>query len=283
MSEQPNETGYIELAIPDQYLAPVFREPTWVYDTHHFEMIENHAALRFISDGEFPIKGIPIPESVQAVNIIKTLIREGSKFWFLFIFYNKNKLFDSFNRISNRALKSTVTRSAIVPHQFLCPTAFGVYSIVSNFLLNLGVKEDIAENTGYNIAHIFEHDDAWRYRLQDCASMINIEWLFDNPAKEIERVIHEFAKRQAFGGDNPLSARVKTFIFPLKLILMIPKFKHAFNSIIRFIKHMDYDDADWYWVRFRDDYNFGGRSAAERTAGMKIPKLYLMDGDKLVG
>lgn len=267
---------YVELEIPKEYATQGFKEPVWVHSTTHFEMMENVGALRYIEGATYPAKGIPTPEKIYGVNIIKSIIRESAKYAPLFLFVNKNKLFKSFNTITNRILQSTVVDHITVPHKYFCATAHGVYSIIANFLVNIGVDEEIAEKTGYNIAHIFEHDDAWRYRLQDFATIINISDLHENPSKELERAILEVARRQAFGGDNPISTRLKLFIKPIKLVMMLPKYRNAFFNVIRFIKEMEYDESDWYWVCFRDDYNYGGKSVEERSAGLTPPKQYLM-------
>lgn len=271
-----NTEEFVELEIPKESTTEGFKEPVWVYSTNHFEMVENVGALRYIDGAQYPMKGIPTPEKIYGVNIIKSIIRESAKYSLLFVFVNKNKLFKSFNTITNRILKSTVVPHIAVPHKYFCATAHGIYSIIANFLVNIGVDEEIAENTGYNIAHIFEHDDAWRYRLQDFATIININDLHDDPAKELERAILEVAKRQAFGGHNPISERIVLFIKPLKFVMFIPKYRNAFRNIIRFIKEMEYDEADWYWVCGRDDYNYGGKTVEERFSTVKLPKQYLV-------
>lgn len=271
-----NKEEYTELEIPKEYKTTGVKEPVWVHSTSHFEMMENVGALRWIDGADYPMKGIPTPEKLYGVNIMKSLIREGAKFAPLFIFVNKNKVFKSFNTITNRILKSTVVDHITVPHQYLCATAHGVYSIIANFLVNIGVEENIAENTGYNIAHIFEHDDAWRYRLQDFATLINISDLHENPAKELERAVREVARRQAFGGHNPISERLGLFIKPIKLVMLVPKYRNAFLNVIRFIKEMEYDDADWYWVCARNDYDYGGLTIEERSKDKVFPKQYLM-------
>lgn len=292
MSTTIQEDSYTELGLPKEYRTGdevQESEPVWVHDTSHFEMIENLGALRYVVGATYPVKGIPIPEAIYAVNQIKTILRETVKYLPTLMFYKKEKLLVSFNTITNRILRSRVVTHSTVPHKYLCPTAFGVYSIVSNFLVNIGIDEEIAENTGYNIAHIFEHDDAWRYRLQDMATETNIDKLFDNPTQEIDRLLHLYKNRQDVdptgslkGNDTPHVARIRVFTKLIKYILYIPKYKHAFRSIIRFIKMMEYDDADWYWVCLRDDYNYGGKNVEERTKGIVIPKRYLMKDGKLL-
>lgn len=270
-----NKEGYTELEIPKEYITTGAKEPVWVYSTSHFEMIENLGAIRYVDGATYPAKGIPTPEKIYGVNIIKTILKESARYFPLFIFFNKNKLCTSFNTITNRILKSTVVEHIAVPHKYFCPTAHGCYSIIANFLVNIGVDEEIAENTAYNIAHIFEHDDAWRYRLQDIATAINVSDLVDNPQKEMVRINKLFAER-SFGNLNPIVKRFENFVFLVRIVLLIPKYKQAFLSIVRFIKEMEYDDADWYWVCARDDYNYGGKTVEERSVGVQLPKQFLM-------
>jgi hypothetical protein len=59
-------------------------------------------------------------------------------------------------------------------------------------------------------------------------------------------------------------------------VMLIPKYRNAFLNVIRFIKEMEYDDADWYWVCARNDYNYGGLSIEERSKDKKFPKQYLV-------
>lgn len=275
-----NKEEYIELEVPKEYKTTGLKEQVWVHSTTHFEMMENVGALRYIEGATYPAKGIPTPEKVFGVNIIKTLLRESVRYAPLFIFVNKNKLLNSFNTITNRILKSTVVEHTAVPHKYLCATAHGAYSLIANFLVNLGINEEIAENTAYNIAHIFEHDDAWRYRLQDIATECNIVAIADNPTKEIKRLLHVFRVRQNMGYDpnqaSHLSDKVDLLIKPLTVLFLVPKFKGAFVRSVHYIKTMEYDESDWYWVCARDDYWYGGMTIEERSKGKVFPKQYLV-------
>ncbi len=276
-----NKEEYVKLELPKEYTTDGKKEQVWIHSTTHFEMMENVGALRHIEGAKYPMKGIPTPDKVQGVNIIKTLLREFVKYSPLFIFVNKNKLFASFNILTNRILKSTVVEHIAVPHKYLCATSHGVYSIIANFLVNVGVNEEIAENTAYNIAHIFEHDDAWRYRLQDMATECDINAITDNPTKEIKRLLKIYRVRQNMQY-NPkfasfLTDKIELLIKPLYILFLIPKFKNAFVQTAYFIKTMEYDDSDWYWVCLRDDYNYGGKTIEERSKGITPPKLYLME------
>lgn len=269
-----------ELTIPPNYHTKGLKEPVWVYSTSHFREVPDFAMLRYVEGAEHPSKGIPTPDGVYAVNIIKTLLKESVRYIPYFIFVKKDKLLTSFNSITNRVLKPVVKDHVAVPHNLLCPTAFAVYSIISNFLVNIGVNEHIAENTAYNIAHIFEHDDAWRYRLQDMATETDVDQLFQNPTKELKRLIAVFEVRQAIthnnGYRNIVTERVERFVNILKLVLLIPKYRNAFKQSIRFVKDMAYDDADWFWVCCRSDYNYGGKTVDERGVGITRPKQYLI-------
>lgn len=277
---------YTELKLPTEYRTSGFEEPVFVHNTTHFEMIENLGALRYVEGATYPAKGIPVPESLHSVNIIKAMLKEMVRFLPLLVFVKKDSVLKSFNTITNRVLKDTVVTHTSVPHKYLCPAAFGAYSVISNFLLSLGINEDIAENTGYNIAQIFEHDDAWRARLQDVATEIDIDKLKLSPRDELQRVLAVFCTRQDIdengGYENAVSIRASVFGRILSYMLLIPKYKKAFLSIIDYIKVMEYDDADWYWACLRSDYNYGGKTIQERMSGIVIPKRYKVEGDKVV-
>lgn len=280
------EEDYIELKLPTEYRTSGFEEPVFVYNTTHFEMIEDLGALRHVEGATYPSKGIPMPDSLHSVNIIKSILKEMVRFLPILLFIKKDRVLKSFNTVTNRVLKDTVVPHTSVPHKYLCPAAFGAYSVISNFLVSLGVNEDIAENTGYNIAQIFQHDDAWRYRLQDVATEIDINKLKLSPRKEMQRVLEVFCIRQDVGEnggyENVISIKVKIISKVLSYILLLPKYKKAFISITEHIKVMEYDEADWYWVCLRGDYNYGGKTIQERISGVVIPKKYLVVGDKVV-
>jgi len=280
MSTTLNKGDYEELEFPKGYRTEGFKEPVWVHMTNKIELVENVGALRYKDGAEYPEKGIPSPDGVYAVNIIKSILKEGFRISPYLFFANKNKILTSFNTVTNRILKPTVKEHVAVPYEYLCPTAFSIYSIIGNFLVNIGINEHIAENTAYNIAHIFEHDDAWRYRYQDMATEININDLFDNPRKELKRLIAVFNLRQDItpniGAKNVVAERVEHFVTVIGLLLLIPKYKSAFYNIIRFIKMAEYDDADWYWARLRNDYNYKGLPVEERMKGVVFPKKYLI-------
>jgi len=263
---------FIDLEIPKEFFngsGKLIDEEQYVHSTSHFKLIEDLGALRYIDGASFPAKGIPTPEAVFAVNQIKNLIKESVKYAPFLIFCNRNKLFTSFNNLTNRFLAPYK-----VQHKYLCPTAFSVYTFIAKFLVNIGIDENIAENTAYNIAHIFEYDDAWRYRLQDIATESNVDALYDTPVKELKRLVEVLKERQDMGSHNVVSDKVERLIKPLYWVLKIPKYRNSFFNVIRQIEGMKYDEADWYWVCLRNDYLYGGKSHEERSSGLVIPLRY---------
>lgn len=263
---------FIELAIPKEFFqgtGNLLDEPVLCHSTSHFKLVEDLGALRYIDGALYPAKGIPTPEAVFAINQIKSLIKEGVKYLPFLIFADRNKLLTSFNTLTNRFLNPYK-----VDHKYLCPTAFSMYTIIARFLVNIGIDEEIAENTAYNIAHIFEYDDAWRYRMQDIAHEANINNFYDNPSKELKRLTVLFCNRQDLEHRNVISDKVERLIKPLHWILLLPKYRNSFLNIIIHIKGMDYDESDEYWMKLRDDYNFFGKTTEERIAGMVIPPRY---------
>jgi hypothetical protein len=117
------------------------------------------------------------------------------------------------------------------------------------------------------VAHIFEYDDAYRYRIQDIATEVIPAALETNPKQEILRLFHIYSIR-----DTSPAVIIK-FYRVVKLLcwaLVIPKVKKAFiKAITGRTVGMRYDDADWYWVSMRDDYHFGGVDYETRSSQLK--------------
>lgn len=217
--------------------------------------------LVHVKGGAHPKKGYPTPEAVFAINIVKTLTLEMLKILPFVAFFGKNKFLQSYNKVANRALDGYRMTEV-----YLCKTAYSVFLTVFGILRDLGVNERIALNFANNVAHIFEYDDAWRYRFQDVMSECFFVNLKENPIMEIKRlqVIHSLRDTES------VNKKASKVIKMITILLLIPKFKRAFVNNVNLV-NAKFDAADWYWVSQRNDYLFGGIPYEDRVKGLQLP------------
>ena len=191
--------------------------------THVLEKVEYvpfQGIMIHVQNGLFPKKGFPTVESVFAVNIVKTLTIQFFLLSPVLLLLGKNRVLDSYNKIANRAIDGYRLQDI-----YLCKACYSIFLTLFFLLKSLKVSERIALETANNIAHIFEYDDAWRYRLQDLITETSFEELKKNPQKEIDRILGIYLSRDFC---PPINKKVKGFVFGVKLALRIPFIKKAF-------------------------------------------------------
>lgn len=112
------------------------------------------------------------------------------------------------------------------------------------------------------VATIFEHDDAYRLRMEDIASEVNQAALVQDPRAEIKRLTQIFASREKTHATD----MVKRFSQVFSLLLLHPKIKKAFRKAVVKVnfERLGLDNADRYHVLQRGDYDFTGRSVEDR-------------------
>jgi hypothetical protein len=232
------------------------------------EYVPYQGIILHIQGATYPKKGFPMPESVAAINIIKTILLQATKFPLTLLLVNKNKLLTTFNQVFDR----TFSPYKLSP-EYLCPTAYNFHKVVSNFLLELGYDITLSVSFSYNLAHVLEYDDAYRYRLQDILSETTHEALTTNTNQEIKRLVSILEQRTPKGND--VANKIKRLLTPIQLLLLIPHYRKAFKKALThtILKGMQYDPADKYWAQLKgDDYLFTGLPYEERTRGLAIPQ-----------
>lgn len=232
------------------------------------EYVPYQGIILHIQGATYPKKGFPMPESVAAINIIKTIILQLLKFPIFLLLVNKNKLLTTFNIVFDKAFSPYK-----LSPEYLCPTAYNFAKVVAEFLLSLGYNHPLSVSFGYNIAHVLEYDDAYRYRLQDILSESSHEALTQNTHQEIKRLIKILETRTPKGND--VANKIKRLLTPIQLLLLIPKYRKAFQKALTptILQGMQYDTADKYWASLKgDDYLFTGLPYEERTSGLAIPQ-----------
>lgn len=234
------------------------------------EAVKGQGMLVSYDGALYPARGFPTQEVFAATYFIKRTIRESLKFPLLFL-YSKKKLIRSFNLIGFISLEN-----AIHPNYIFCPAAEKIRLMVKTFLKEIGIPEKDANFFAKYIACIFEHDNAYRYRVQDLATESNELDLLNNPSREIKRLLGIFLERD----DNPVvREKFNRFVFFIKIALFFPKYKKAFKkAVLLGLDGLKYDRQDWYWVCQRTDYLYGGLTKEERLKEFDIyPKLYTLE------
>ena len=95
-----------------------------------------------------------------------------------------------------------------------------------------------------------------------------------NPRKEIRRILSIMAQRD---NDKFVVKKFKLFGIAISAILLFKKFRQAFIEALKecdFSK-FQFDDADEYWIAYRKDYMFQGKTTEERQKIQKDLGLYL--------
>ncbi len=202
--------------------------------------------LLYLKGHPFPYKGLPTPEAIYAVNIVKRLIIGLAPRWYV------PNLFFLFYEIAGRVMNPYFLRET---HQQ--ESTKQLYLFTLSFLTTLTLGDQRERETVANvIAHIFEYDGAYRFRLQDLASATSKEKLLRCPQKEIKRLLALNQKR-----DYAIVSR--KFNRAAKLIhwaLYIPNVRNAFKKALEAtdFEKLQLDKSDRYWISRRTDYTYNG-------------------------
>ncbi len=259
-------------------------------ETHILDRIEypeEGGILVYIRDCPFPKKGFPFPEALLAINLAKKILIEGmklsSKFWLLplYLLRRKNieKLLESYNKIALINLESYLLRPRF---RMRIANEFG--DCIYAFLKHLDIHEKPAGDFALIISSIIEYDDSYRYRLEDIASETTKEMMIHFPRQEIKRLTKIMLERDIHdSGTNNTRTKVKTISKLLSLALLVPSIKRAFTNAIKYsnFKHFQYDISDEFWVSMRGDYDFMGKTYAQRQQSLREKGLTTPQGFKV--
>lgn len=225
---------------------------------HVLERIDYSNGINLYYQGAtYPCKSFPTPEAVFNTNIAKRAFLMMLN-PFMLINWRKNKA--RFERCASYGLEPYYLNE-----EYMTPMAREINK------LPLGATADI-------MAHIFEYDDAYRYRLQDIMTELDTPRLYTNPCGEVLRLIDLAIMRDKSEDVRRKYKRLKVFAW-----LLIP-LKHFFLNLIKDINfdNMKFDEADRYWVSLRGDYNFFGKTYEENSKDLQKPPQYLIKPKSIV-
>jgi hypothetical protein len=238
------------------------------------ELPPSGGMFAWYSEHPYPRKGHTYPEVCEANNIVKkvtvgSIMSIASPYSVLavggfLITPWKYKIKWMEKALSNYVrMADYANRLHYLKKERYCKASQELWDLVFQTLRNLGISFDVAYRCGRIAAHLIEHDDAYRYRVQDIFSEMSKPHMMANPSAEILRVIGLYLKREGSGISEKFTAVAKI----LSLGLKVPKVKKAYLEAIRQanIENLRLDEADQYFCRQRDDYDFMGEDRELRV------------------
>ncbi len=251
----------------------------------------------------YPRKGFPFIEAVSAVNIVKHVFIESIKTlgmwqfsisWFLALWTSSGgkpvnhhgdniidygtkresvieKLLGSFNRISYGIIAPYVMKP-----EYMTPLASELQALIYAFMVRIKINPSISKQFATIFGTLIEYDNAYRYRLQDIFSETTKEKISKKPYRELRRIVKIYASREK---DMGVSRKFTTIYRLGSLLLLFPMVKLAIRKAVLHsdFERLQMDEADRYWCKTRNDYNFEGLSYAERMKDyVPIPKVEII-------
>lgn len=227
----------------------------------------------WLEGAEYPQQGITTPEMMAEINQAKKVFAEAlllaSKWWVaptLLWFLIRpsvvlNDVVHYFVRLMDKGL-----RDFVLEYDFQTLFEREVEFLVSTLLKNLGVNNIDADLFGQYMATILGGDNAYRFRVRDIFDMTSQKKLLKQPIKEMWKIINEFHKRQWSDSNGRINIMFRAVGVVVVVGLLIPKFRRAFKKTIKRVKvsNLGYNEIDLYWVMFRSDYHFLGKTKEER-------------------
>jgi hypothetical protein len=245
------------------------------------EYPESGGILRYYKGFKFPEKGFAFPQAIYGCNFLKREMVMWLKF------FSKHKLIALLagrKRALNDLLKAYEDVSSIALQQYFykdeyySPMPRQVRAFVNGFLDSYGVSSD---NIALILATFFDHDNAYRYWVQDLALETTQEALIADFPRELERLLAIFAARDSSGMVGQ-GQKLLSIVRLAKIGWYVPKFKRAIRAGLKAIEWQKFlpDEADRHHMMIRGDYNHFGISDSDRWA--EWMKIYDNDPPKLI-
>lgn len=217
----------------------------------------------YIKGIPFPQKSCPTPESIIAINTVKRV---------LISFFNvrcmptsKHKLIKAFNRIT-----LDVMYQHILKEKYMTAFARELKIFIYNFLIAWNINKEEARQTSQILSHVFEFDNAYRYRMQDLLNETSKEKITSRKEViKLARIAYERDDVQSIeqGGDRRVGKQFVKIAKYGSFLLYIPGVKRALKTALNQCEWQNFlmDDSDLYWSNLRKDYNFRGLTYNERN------------------
>lgn len=208
----------------------------------------------------YPNKGMTTSASVEYNNIMKRIVIGLILCLKPTVHPVRNFLFQ-FKRLADYLY---------APHYFHtryyaeCPQE--LMEFVYRLLRRFGIPFDLAYGFGRIPAQVLQAENAYRLRVEDIATLTSKEKMLADPRRELKRIEKIYLSRELYKGEQGVDDKFKMVFKLLRLLLLIPKFKKAFKFALvdSDFKNFQLDKIDSYWANRFNDYNYGGKTRAER-------------------
>lgn len=234
----------------------------------------------------YPRKGFPYPKMMYALNTTKKILLGYLSFFGLkeFRLPLLSLVFLSWKKkvVLIEGFLSEFTRLAqwqLEPHflkdRYWMESVKELRKWIELFLVNLGINQTLAYRAAKIIGCFIEWDDSYRYRLLDIMSSAILHNLLNNPRREIKRLGQIYTLRERAHRPLPerilASKKMMLFFNLLSFLLFHPRIKRSFIKSIKEIQisKMQMDKSDIYQTLPINDYNYQGKSLAERMWAYK--------------
>lgn len=221
------------------------------------EYVRNVGILTYYHGVPFPAKGFVTPEAMYALNQMKRLIVEASKLAsnplvLAGLYLSRKKVLVSANTVFDK-----IFATQAIKNEYLCRGAYAVeqflYTLTGDFTFS------------HYIAQIPEYDNAYRYRLQDMFTELNVEAFKKNPHKELTRLMALWENREG-AWSLGVFKKVEHALKLAKVLLYIPSVRRKVCDAIDILKIGQYDQDDKYWVcLYNHGYDYMGIDIDERA------------------
>lgn len=205
--------------------------------------LSHQGILVYLKNHLHPYKGLPSPQAIESINLVKRILLEGSKLTCLLL--SPKKALFAFERIASLKMKKYILPLEAMT---LAGRELRFFLVVLLSELNLSFWE-----LPSILSHVIEYDSAYRFRFQDIATEASIDKLVANPRKELTRLLSIYQKKEQLPKVRDKVQRIWKFLI---FLLLIPRIRKAFITTLKQVNFDNFrlDEGDIYWLKLRNDY-----------------------------
>jgi hypothetical protein len=224
---------------------------------------------------KYPFKGMQYPQALDACNMVKRNIMA-----YVYPLASKEALLPLIGFALTPWKKKIVLLEKFLTHfirandyilidhyiqkRFYCGATAGIRQFIYIFLKEIGISKPICSLVSKIFVIPIQYDYPYRYIIQDIFTILNKQWLLEDPAKELDRVIKILSERSKL---ESFQIRFGLFKTILKLMFYHKKFKKAFLRAAK-LTDMDQIKLDridiWNTLIYTINYNFMGLTDRQR-------------------
>lgn len=292
MTELQLNPSAFEFDRRDVRFSPTLTAPRQMYV---LKKVTNENGLLVYYEGMHqPHHGLPFREASTAVDTVKRYamsllpMAKSVATWQVKLalvslsWTNKLAIFEgalqSFTEFADRTFDTVRFHDGLVgtirmKTEYYSPCSRGVRKLVTEFLSHLGVHTVLAGRVGAICGIVIEHDDAYRYRLQDILSCTTVAQLWENPAAELTRLLTIYEQREQ---DRETRQKIgglwRLLIQAFRIGTIRRAWLQALDTLFPFPRSeeslaiLKLDTADRYHVHLRTGYHYLGLTDDQRQA-----------------